>query len=165
VLAGDPAALSGAIATSCRAKAAIVAADPAERTGRRALLNHGHTFGHALEALGGYDGRLLHGEAVAIGMRWAFLYAAAEGLCAAEAGIRMEAHMRKTGLPFTPPFAVRAGDIAAAMTGDKKNAAGRGITLVLPRAIGAAFVSPGHAPATIAGFLKKILETEMTHAR
>ena len=76
-------ALMGAIETSCKAKATVVAADEKE-AGQRALLNLGHTFGHALEAACGYDGRLLHGEAVAMGMVMAFQLSEKMGLCSAE---------------------------------------------------------------------------------
>jgi 3-dehydroquinate synthase len=83
LLSGDSAARTHAIETSVRAKAAIVAEDEEEKTGRRALLNLGHTFGHALEAETGYSDRLLHGEAVAAGMALAFRFSAAQGLCSA----------------------------------------------------------------------------------
>ena len=76
---GKGAARASAIATSCRAKSAIVEADEREESGTRALLNLGHTFGHALEAFAGYSDRLLHGEAIAIGMRLAFSFSAEQG--------------------------------------------------------------------------------------
>ena len=157
VLNGDALAIGEAVARSCRAKAAIVAQDPHEKNDLRALLNLGHTFGHALEALGGYDGRLLHGEAVAIGMRWAFAFSVAQGLCVANDFARVNDHMNATGLAEMPPFAVSAADILAAMRGDKKNVAGR-MTLILVRAIGQAFVSRGVAEEEIQVFLKKHLK-------
>ncbi len=141
VLAGDMAARRYAVAVSCNAKAEVVMADPFERHGRRALLNLGHTFGHALEAIGGYDGRLLHGEAVAIGMRWAFDYAVRAGLCPAGDAALVHAHMDKLELMARPPFEVTAQQVLDYMTGDKKNSAAGGITLILPRAIGDAFVA------------------------
>ena len=81
-----------------RAKAAIVAADETE-TGRRALLNLGHTFGHALEAATGYGARLIHGEAVAIGMAMAFRLSERLGRCPPGTAARVEAHLRGLGLP------------------------------------------------------------------
>ena len=88
-----------AIATSCRAKVAIVEADEREESGTRALLNLGHTFGHALEAFAGYSDRLLHGEAIAIGMRLAFTFSAEQGLCPASDASRVERHLAAVGLP------------------------------------------------------------------
>jgi 3-dehydroquinate synthetase len=79
IFSGKGAARASAIATSCRAKAAIVEADEREESGTRALLNLGHTFGHALEAFAGYSDRLLHGEAIAIGMRLAFTSRSSKG--------------------------------------------------------------------------------------
>ncbi len=81
-----------AVETSVRAKAAIVAADEREETGTRALLNLGHTFGHALEAYAGYSDRLLHGEAIAIGMRLAFTFSVERGLCPPDDAARVERH-------------------------------------------------------------------------
>ena len=82
-----------------RAKAAIVADDERETAGERALLNLGHTFGHALEAETGFSDRLLHGEAVALGMALAFRFSASRGLCSAEDAERVAAHLRRAGLP------------------------------------------------------------------
>ena len=93
IFEGDAAARLHAIETSCRAKAEIVAEDEKEH-GRRALLNLGHTFGHALEAWAGYSARLLHGEAVAIGMVLAFEMSEEMGLCAPGAAARAAAHLR-----------------------------------------------------------------------
>src|SRR5213076_2405361 len=93
------AARQTAIARSCRAKAAIVARDETE-TGDRALLNLGHTFGHALEALTRYDSaRLVHGEGVAIGMVLAHEFSARLGLCPQEEPSRVAAHLAEVGLP------------------------------------------------------------------
>ncbi|OYY90720.1 MAG: 3-dehydroquinate synthase [Sphingomonas sp. 28-66-16] len=99
LLAGDGAARQYAIAHSVAAKARIVAADERETTGQRALLNLGHTFGHALEAATGFSDRLLHGEGVAAGMALAFAYSADRGLCPAGAAARVAAHLRAVGLP------------------------------------------------------------------
>ncbi|MEM9123169.1 MAG: 3-dehydroquinate synthase, partial [Pseudomonadota bacterium] len=98
VLALEPAALTHAIETSCRAKARIVAADERE-AGQRALLNLGHTFGHALEAEMGYTGALLHGEAVAIGMAMAFRFSARLGHVSGPDATRVTAHLEAMGLP------------------------------------------------------------------
>lgn len=157
VVAGDVTARRHAVAISCAAKADVVMADPLERHGRRALLNLGHTFGHALEALGGYDGRLLHGEAVAIGMRWAFDYAVRAGLCPAVDAQAVHAHMDKLELMAQPPFAVTAADVLALMAGDKKNTAAGGVTLILPRGIGDAFVSRDVASGDILSFLETVV--------
>ena len=87
------------MAQSCRAKAAVVVADERE-DGDRALLNLGHTFGHALERVTGYDAaRLVHGEGVAIGMALAFRFSARLGLCGGQDAERVEAHLRAVGLP------------------------------------------------------------------
>jgi 3-dehydroquinate synthase len=143
LLEGNAAAQQHAIVTSCAAKAAIVAADERE-AGRRALLNLGHTFAHAYEALAGYDETLLHGEAVALGLVQAFALSARLGLCPAADVARLRVHLAAVGLP-TDPRAVRPGgfDAAAmldAMGRDKKVTAGR-MRFVLARGIGAAFIS------------------------
>ncbi len=84
---------------SCAAKARVVAADETEQ-GERALLNLGHTFGHALESLTGYDSaRLVHGEGVAIGMASAFRFSRDLGLCSGQDATRVEAHLKAVGLP------------------------------------------------------------------
>src|SRR5260221_704511 len=87
-----------AIAVSCRAKAATVAADERDE-GARALLNFGHTFAHALEAATGYSDRLVHGEAVAVGMVLAFQFSAQKNLCPPDDGVRVAAHLAEVGLP------------------------------------------------------------------
>ena len=103
----EPEPLRRAVVTSCAMKAAIVAADEREE-GERALLNFGHTFGHALEAETGFSSRLLHGEAVALGMVLAFDFAARLGLVAAAEGDRVRRHFAATGLP------TRLGDVGLA---------------------------------------------------
>lgn len=155
VLARDPAAVAHAVAESCRAKAGIVAADEREH-GRRALLNLGHTFAHALEAEGGYSGALLHGEAVAIGMVMAFDFSVRLGHCPAADAERLRAHLGAAGLPttihdrFTSP--ISADRLYRHMTHDKKVAQGR-ITLILARGIGQAFVTAETSAAAIMSFL------------
>jgi 3-dehydroquinate synthase len=139
LLAREEAALAHAIAQSCRHKAAIVARDEHER-GERALLNFGHTFGHALETVTGYAS-LLHGEAVAIGMVLAARLAAALGRAGAADGARLAALLEAFGLPTRPPE-VDPGTVLEAMRLDKKALAG-GVRLVLWRGIGQAEVVPG----------------------
>ena len=98
MFAGGP-ARAEAIAASCAAKARVVVADETEQ-GERALLNLGHTFGHALESLAHYDsGRLVHGEGVAVGMACAFRFSRRLGLCSGQDSARVEAHLKSVGLP------------------------------------------------------------------
>lgn len=155
LLAGDMAAQAEAIAISCAAKARIVAEDEREEKDIRALLNLGHTFGHALEKLGGYDGRLLHGEAVAIGCLWAARFSVRCGLCPPADAARLEKHFAATGLMSAPPFAASAADILAAMRGDKKAESGR-ITLILLRGIGKAFVTREADEGELLAFLQQV---------
>ncbi len=154
VLEGDAAAQKYAIDASCRAKAAIVEEDETEEKDVRALLNFGHSFGHALEALGGYDGRLLHGEAVGIGCLLAFEFSQDMGLCSGHDVDRLRLHLLKTGLMAQPPFKVTAQDVLNAMRGDKKNKDGH-ITLILTKGIGQAFVSRHASETELFTFLKK----------
>jgi 3-dehydroquinate synthase len=137
----EPAALNRAVLTSCRMKAAIVAADERE-SGERALLNFGHTFGHALEAETGFSSRLLHGEAVALGMVLAFDFAVRLGLAAGQDATRMRHHLAAVGLPTTLAAvglgATRPERLLGHMAKDKKVREGR-ITLILPRRIGDVF--------------------------
>jgi 3-dehydroquinate synthase len=148
-----------AIAVSCRAKASIVARDERE-TGERALLNLGHTFGHALEAACGFSDRLLHGEAVAAGMALAFEFSARLGLLpAAEAG-RAIRHLAEVGLPTRPKDIAGglpdADALMALMAQDKKVKRGM-LTFILARGIGAAFVEHGVDPAQVRAFLSEKL--------
>ena len=146
-LAGDDKShelLRHCIVTSCEAKARIVAADERE-SGERALLNLGHTFGHAFEAEMGYSGALLHGEAVAMGMVMAFDLSARLGLAPATDGERVRAHFDAIGLPTAPPRTGPRGKITpdmliAHMAQDKKTKDGA-LTFVLARGIGKAFIS------------------------
>jgi 3-dehydroquinate synthase len=143
VLARDPEALARAVARSVEMKAEIVAEDEREQ-GRRALLNLGHTFGHALEAETGYGSALLHGEAVAAGQALAFRFAAELGLCPAQDASRATAAIARAGLPTRlaeiggQPFA--AERLVRHMAQDKKAEAGR-LTFILARALGEAFVA------------------------
>ncbi|HAQ33443.1 MAG TPA: 3-dehydroquinate synthase, partial [Rhodospirillaceae bacterium] len=141
--AGDQALRQQAVVKACRAKAAIVGTDEKE-AGLRTLLNLGHTFAHALEAEAGYGDALIHGEAVAIGIRLAFDLSVRLKLCPAEDSDRVAHHFDAVGLPVKP------GDIAGShwtpqtlvghMTHDKKVRDGK-ITFVLARGIGQAFLS------------------------
>lgn len=140
---GDHAQRLEAVVTCCKAKAAIVSADERE-TGPRALLNLGHTFGHALEAETGFGAKLLHGEAVAIGIGLAFALSVQLGLCpAADAG-RVHGHLRALGLP-TLETVMGANEwnaqrLIERMHHDKKMQDGK-VTFVLVRGIGQAFIS------------------------
>lgn len=149
-----------AIATSCAAKAAIVGRDETEQ-GDRALLNLGHTFGHALERIARYDGtRLTHGEGVAIGMALAFRFSARAELCALGDQARVETHLREVGLPTRigdiAGLAVDADEIIDAMQQDKKVERGA-LTFILARAIGDCFVAKKVDADEIRGFLRNEL--------
>jgi 3-dehydroquinate synthase len=142
VCALAPEALRRAVLTSCAMKAEIVAGDEREE-GNRALLNFGHTFGHALETETGFGSRLLHGEAVGLGMVLAFEFAARLGLVGTEEPGRLRRHLADCGLPTRLHEIGLAGIPAERLLGhmsrDKKVRDGR-ITLILPRRIGEAFV-------------------------
>lgn len=159
VLARDPTALARAIEVAVRAKAAVVAADEYETKGTRALLNLGHTFGHALEAEAGFSDRLLHGEAVACGMVLAFRLSAELGLCPADDAARVAAHVERARLPAHPDrvgIDTDAATLVRHMTQDKKMAGGR-LALILARGIGQAFVTKEVELARIEAFLAKVL--------
>jgi 3-dehydroquinate synthase len=155
VLDGDADAQAHAIAVCCQAKADIVAADEREG-GRRALLNLGHTFGHALEVECGFgapdDGEILlnHGEAVSIGMVMAFDLSVRLGMCPANDLMRMRAHLRSHGLPVSPPreVAFEAHALIGRMQGDKKAEGGR-LTFVLVNGIGQAFLAKDIAVSAV----------------
>ena len=160
VFAGGP-ARAEAIAVSCAAKARVVAADETEQ-GERALLNLGHTFGHALETLTHYDpARLVHGEGVAIGLALAFRFSRDLGLCSGQDAGRVEAHLKAVGLPTRmrdiPAFDARAGDILAAMRQDKKVERGR-LTFILARSIGESFVARDVDEMSVSAFLERELK-------
>ncbi|WP_309628116.1 3-dehydroquinate synthase [Brevundimonas sp.] len=138
---GDPAALERAVVRSVEIKSAIVGEDEKE-AGRRALLNLGHTFGHAIEAeLGFEEAALAHGEAVALGCCMAFRFSVRQGLCDAADAERVETVIAAAGLPtrLDQAGAFQAERLIALMAGDKK-AEGGGITLILARRIGEAFM-------------------------
>jgi len=142
LLAGNTELMTHAIAKSCAAKAAIVAADEREG-GVRALLNFGHTFAHALEAETGYGDKLLHGEAVAIGMMLAFKLSVAMGVCKEADLKRVQAHYEAVGLPTSPRKIQPKWNLGALMehfTRDKKAKDGK-MTFVLTRGIGKAFIN------------------------
>ena len=148
-----------AIAVSCRMKAAIVARDERE-TGERALLNLGHTFGHALEAAAGFDGQLLHGEAISLGITLAFAFSLKRGLIPAADAARVERHLARVGLPTHVssmsggvPDVDRLMDL---MAQDKKIRHGK-LTLILLRGIGASFIASGIEVAEVRAFLAEKL--------
>ncbi len=163
LLAGDAALRAEAVARCCAHKARIVAADEREE-GERALLNLGHTFGHALEAETGYSQGLLHGEGVAVGMALAFRLSARLGLCDAALAPRVERHLAETGLP------ARLGDVEGAggftpagllehMKQDKKVRGGR-LVFILAEAIGRAVQRDDVAPGAVEALLSEELARE-----
>ncbi|MDP3854282.1 3-dehydroquinate synthase [Phenylobacterium sp.] len=155
VLAREPEALSYAVARSVEMKAEIVAEDEKE-AGRRALLNLGHTFGHALEAETGYGEALLHGEAVAAGSAIAFRFSASQGLCSAQDAQRAEAAIAAAGLPTrlaeVSATSFDAGKLVRHMGQDKKAEDGK-LTFILARALGDAFVAKDVAAPAVHDFL------------
>jgi len=155
LLAGDTEARAHAVRRSCEMKAEIVARDELER-GDRALLNLGHTFGHALEAATGYTSRLLHGEGVAIGMALAFEVSSRMRLCPQEDPSRLRAHLAAMGmkkdLADIPGVLPDADGLMALMAQDKKVRQGR-LTFILARGIGEAFVTREADLAVVRGVL------------
>jgi 3-dehydroquinate synthase len=153
------AAREHAIATSCRAKAAIVARDERE-TGERALLNLGHTFGHALEAATGFSDRLFHGEGVSVGMVLAAEFSAALGMISRDDAARVQRHLAAVGLPthlqdiagFQQEGLVDADALMALMAQDKKVKRGK-LTFILLEKIGQAVIANDVAPAAVRDFL------------
>jgi 3-dehydroquinate synthase len=149
-----------AIATSCRAKAAIVARDERE-TGDRALLNLGHTFGHALEAATGFSDRLFHGEGVAVGMVLAAELSAELGMIGQSEADRVRRHLAEVGLPthvqdiagFAQEGLGEADALMALMAQDKKVRRGR-LTFILLKAVGRAVVAPDVEPSLVRDFLQ-----------
>ncbi len=154
LFSGGP-AREHAIAVCCRGKAGIVARDERE-TGERALLNLGHTFGHALEAGAGFSQRLLHGEAVALGTALAFEFSARKGLTAAAEAARASAHLAAVGLPTylkDVPGGVPGVDaLLDLIAQDKKVKRGK-LTFILVRGIGQAFIENNVDPAEVRAFL------------
>lgn len=155
VLALNGEATAYAVAQSCKAKAAIVARDERE-TGDRALLNLGHTFGHAFEKLTGFGEALLHGEAVAYGMVLAFAYSAETGLCSVEDAERLRAHIQASGLPASMQAVgngvFEADALIEAMGQDKKVQAGK-MRFILARGIGDTFIAEDVTAETLRPFL------------
>lgn len=156
LLSGGEQPRAYAVKVSCEAKAAIVGADEREQ-GKRALLNLGHTFGHAFEAWFGYSDRLLHGEAVALGMALAFDYSVRLGLCAENDAARVKAHLAASGLPASIgdlKADIPADTLAAYMMQDKKVEQGK-LTLILARSIGGAVIAKDAKLGDVADFLKE----------
>ena len=148
-----------AVATSCRAKAKVVGADETE-TGDRALLNLGHTFGHALEAATGYSQRLVHGEGVAIGMVLAHRFSALMNLCSPDDAVRVTQHLRDVGLPTElseiPGDLPDADGLMALIAQDKKVSRGT-LTFILTRGVGQAFIAKDVPPSAVRDFLADTL--------
>jgi len=162
VFAGGP-ERSHAISVSCAAKARVVASDETEQ-GARALLNLGHTFGHAFEAMTHYESKLLvHGEGVAVGMACAFRFSRDLGLCSGQDATRVENHLRAVGLPTRiseiPGMEPDPQAILTAMRQDKKVERGR-LTFILARGIGQSFIAKDIAEAEVLRFLEKDLRAE-----
>lgn len=155
LLAGDSAARRDAITFSINAKAAIVAEDERETADRRALLNFGHTFGHALEAETGFSDALLHGEAVALGMVLAMRFSAERGLCPVDAAERIAQHFHGIGMATTlgaVGLVGKGGALAAHMAHDKKKSSGR-VPFILSRGIGSVYVDRTVPLDAVATFL------------
>ena len=155
VLSGGP-EREVAVARSCEAKAAVVARDERE-DGERALLNLGHTFAHALERVTGFDAaRLVHGEAVAIGLTLAFRFSAKLGLCPEDDAIQVEEHLTEAGLPSrledVPGGCGSVDWLLEAMSQDKKVKAGA-LTFILARGIGRSFIAPSIPMEAVRTFL------------
>jgi 3-dehydroquinate synthase len=159
IFKGNSAARRHAVVTSCAAKAAIVAIDERE-AGRRALLNFGHTFGHALEAETGFGTALLHGEAIAIGMILAFDISTRLGLCPASEAERVRRHFTAVGLPTSFGGLTHsdwtADRLIALMAQDKKVRDGT-MTFILTHGIGKAFISQDVSTDVLRDFLTDAL--------
>lgn len=160
VFAGGPDRVH-AIEVSCKAKAAIVMRDEREE-GDRALLNLGHTFAHAFERIVAYDGaRLVHGEAVAIGLCCAFRFSTKLGLCNGQDAVRVEAHLKQVGLPThirdIPGWEADSAAILDAMAQDKKVKRGK-LTFILSRGIGESFIAPDIAADDVRDYLDEHLQ-------
>jgi 3-dehydroquinate synthase len=157
------AAREHAIATSCRAKAAIVSRDERE-TGERALLNLGHTFGHALEAATGFSDRLFHGEGVSVGMVLAAEFSAQLGMIPPADAARVERHLASVGLPthlqdiagFAQEGLADADALMTLMAQDKKVKRGK-LTFILLEAVGRAVIANDVEPAPVRDFLQRKL--------
>ncbi|WP_127144133.1 3-dehydroquinate synthase [Pelagibacterium montanilacus] len=155
IFEGGP-ARADAIARACAAKARVVAADETEQ-GARALLNLGHTFGHALEKATGYSDRLLHGEGVAIGMALAHRFSASLGLCTSQDAGRVEAHLKTVGLPTILadiPGQLPPTDALMDMIAQDKKVSRGALTFILTRGIGHSFIARDVDPGAVASFLE-----------
>jgi len=162
LLRGDAQARAYAIHRSCSAKAAIVAEDETEQ-GPRALLNLGHTFGHALESATGYSNRLLHGEGVAIGMIQAFRFSEHLMHCRPGTADRIARHLEGVGLPthmndIEGPLPTTT-DLVNIMKQDKKAQRGK-LTFILARSIGDAFIAKNVSESAVAEFLTEDLKSK-----
>ncbi len=159
LMAGDKSLRTQAVSHSCAAKADIVAEDETE-TGRRALLNFGHTFGHALEAATGFSDKLLHGEAVAVGMAMAFDLCAENGTCPAQDASHVRSHLDTIGLPSSishiDGLETTSDFLLRAMYQDKKTSGGK-LTLILPNTIGDAYIAKNVDASPILEFLNRHL--------
>ncbi len=156
LLSGDREAQIYAISKSCEHKARVVVIDERE-TNERALLNLGHTFGHALETVTGYSSRLLHGEAVAIGTAMAFRMSAALGLCPQSDAAQVQEHFRDVGLPCSPPpYSYDIDKLMQLMGQDKKTKSGK-LTLILARGIGQAFISRDVNPSPVRALWQSVV--------
>lgn len=154
ILAGHPDLRRQAITTSIQSKARIIAGDVEDRSGKRALLNLGHSFGHAIEAETGL-GNILHGEAVALGLTLAFRFSAETGICPKADADRVTGHLAACGLPtgLAEVGLARSADrLVKRMSVDKKNIEGR-LALVLARGIGKAFLDPNIDARRLGDFL------------
>jgi len=160
VFAGGP-AREHAIAVACRGKAGVVARDERE-TGERALLNLGHTFGHAFEAAAGFSTKLLHGEAVSLGIACAFEFSTQLGLLPSNEAGRVAQHLASVGLPTrvldVPALHTNADALMDLIAQDKKVKRGK-LTFILVRGIGQAFVASDVDPAQVRAFLEHKLKT------
>ena len=159
VRTADPALLAHAVLESCRLKAAVVAGDEREESpeGGRALLNLGHTFGHAVEAECGFDGTLLHGEAVGIGLGLAAMLSARLGHCSQELPGRVVSHLQACGMPARLSDLPRRFTLAALMgrmRKDKKVRDGR-LRFILLRGPGACFTTDDVAAEVVEGLLRE----------
>lgn len=157
---GDTEVLRHAVLTSCRHKASVVAADERE-SGRRALLNFGHTFAHAMEKEMGYSGGLLHGEAVAVGMVMACRLSSRLGLIGPQVEAELTAHLRALGLPVSPrevPCTWNLDGFCRHFASDKKAEAG-GLTFIVLEAIGRARVEKNVDPALAREVVASYLES------
>lgn len=172
LLSGNHGFISGTIARCCRVKTDYVMSDERD-TGRRQMLNLGHTFGHVLEALAGYDGRVVHGEAVSAGMVLACYFSALRGGMPMRQAREVEDLLKRLQLPVTVGELGRgdgtnpvdwrsalAGEDAAQILAADKKAGANGINLVLPRMIGDCCLEKGFAPEDVVRFMREHVDGE-----